>query len=238
MSQHSTSSSAPLSVLAGSRIFRGLDEAALTAVLQESTIRNVPAGGFFFHEGDPANTFFVVISGAVRLLQTTSEGKQVIMHLATPSQEMAVIAMSDRDICPVSAEAVKDSSAYAWSSTDLQRLMKLYPPIAFNSGDMVIHRLRKAQNMYRELATERVEQRVARTIMRLAGQAGVETESGIRIDMPLTREAIAQMTGTTLYTVSRVLTKWEHAGLVNIGRQFVEILSQEGMMDIVENHKE
>jgi CRP-like cAMP-binding protein len=111
-------------------------------------------------------------------------------------------------------------------------LMDQYPRIARNALSDVTARLRDLQERYRELATERVERRVAQALIRLAGQAGWKTERGVLIDMPLSRQDLAQMTGTTLYTVSRTLSGWQRHGLLEIGRQRVRILDFPGIVAI------
>ena len=71
----------------------------------------------------------------------------------------------------------------------------------------------------REVAAARVEQRIARALLRLIRQSGRRTEQGIQIEFPITRQDIAEMTSTTLYTVSRTLSAWEQAGLLTGGRR-------------------
>ena len=224
-------------MLANSFLFKELGVDGLTAVSQSAKIRKANVGEFFFHEGEPAETFFVVRSGMVRLLQTTADGKQVIMHICGPSDGIAIVAALDNLVTPVSAEVVKIASVYAWDQVTIKRLMKMYPVIAINGMEMMANRFHQMQDRYRELATERVEQRVARILICLADQGGIETSTGIRIDMPLTRQDIAQMTGMTLYTVSRILSKWEQVGLVKTGRGVVEISSPQKMERIAEQSK-
>ena len=91
------------------------------------------------------------------------------------------------------------------------------------------------QDRYRELATERVERRVARALLRLVRQAGKRTEEGVHIDIPLSRQDLAEMTGTTLYTVSRILSEWEQKGLVNSGRERVTLRQAHEIMLIAED---
>ncbi len=224
-------------MLANSFLFNELGVDGLTAVSQSAKIRKANVGEFFFHEGEPAETFFVVRSGMVRLLQTTADGKQVIMHICGPGDGIAVVAALNDRVTPVSAEAVKTASVYAWDKATIKRLMNTYPVIAINGMEMMANRFHQMQDRYRELATERVEQRVARILLCLADQGGIETSTGIRIDMPLTRQDIAQMTGMTLYTVSRILSKWEQVGLVKTGRGVVEISSPQKMERIAEQSK-
>jgi CRP-like cAMP-binding protein len=83
--------------------------------------------------------------------------------------------------------------------------------------------LQASHEKLREMATERVEQRIARTLARLANQIGKQTEAGILIDAPLTRQDLAEMTGTTVFTVSRTLKSWEREGILQVGREKVTI---------------
>ena len=70
-----------------------------------------------------------------------------------------------------------------------------------------------------ELSNEQVEQRVAHALLRLAKQDGRKVDAGVEIDFPISRQDVAEMTGTTLHTVSRILSAWEQQGLVEGGRQ-------------------
>lgn len=81
--------------------------------------------------------------------------------------------------------------------------------------------MREAQTRMRELATERVERRIAHTLIRLADSAGHRVQDGLEIGFPISRQDIAEMTGTTLHTVSRILNAWQDQGLVTLGRQKV-----------------
>jgi CRP-like cAMP-binding protein len=84
-------------------------------------------------------------------------------------------------------------------------------------------RLQEANARIRELSTEAVERRIAHAILRLVNQAGRKTPKGIEIDFPVTREDIAEMAGTTLHTVSRVMSGWQQQGMVALGRKRVTV---------------
>jgi CRP/FNR family transcriptional regulator, nitrogen oxide reductase regulator len=97
--------------------------------------------------------------------------------------------------------------------------------------------VREFQNRYRELATERVERRLARTVLRLASQVGRKTDEGVLLDLPLTRQDLAEMSGTTLFTVSRILSQWEDQELVRAGRERLVIRFPHGLVSIAEDLK-
>jgi len=95
-------------------------------------------------------------------------------------------------------------------------------------------RLQDSQTRILEMSTQQVEKRVAHAILRLANQAGRKTETGILIDFPISRQDIAEMTGTTLHTVSRILSAWEEKGLVESGRQRITVCDPHGLVMLAE----
>lgn len=194
----------------------------------------MPAGGFFFQQGDVATHCYVLLSGRVRVTQLNAEGHQVILHMIGPGEGFALVAPFAGGEYGVAAEVVEDAEALAWDGPGMERLMRDFPPLSINALRFLSRRLHELQERYRELATERVERRVARAVLRLARQAGRKTEDGILIDLPLSRQDLAEMTGTTLYTVSRILSGWEVAGLVELGRERVVIKRGHALLSIAE----
>ena len=94
--------------------------------------------------------------------------------------------------------------------------------------------IQEMQERYRELVTEKVEQRIARVLLRLAGQSGKRVEAGVLIELPFSRQDLAEMAGTTLYTVSRILSAWEKQGLITSGRERVTLTNPHAVMRLAE----
>jgi CRP-like cAMP-binding protein len=130
--------------------------------------------------------------------------------------------------------AITDTTAFEWPGSVMASLMERYPKLALNAVRFVAARLHELQDQYRQLATEKVERRIARALLRLVRQSGTRTESGVLIDLPLSREDIAQMTGTTLFTVSRVLSRWEADGILETGRQRIVVRAPHALVSIAD----
>lgn len=200
-------------------LFSGLDERAIRNVLESARSRSLEAGAIVFREGDPAESFFVVLAGSVKLTQLTPEGHQVVLRLVGPGDAFGGVAAFGGATYPITAEAVTGASTYEWQGAVMAGLMERHPALAMNALRFVAARLHDLQVQYRQLATERVERRIARALLRLVQQAGRRVEAGVLIDLPLSREDVAQMTGTTLYTVSRTVSRLEAEGVLETGRQ-------------------
>jgi CRP-like cAMP-binding protein len=99
---------------------------------------------------------------------------------------------------------------------------------------MMGQRIQDAHTRLKEMATQDVEHRVANAVLRLVNQSGRKVEEGVLVDFPVTRQEIAEASGTTMHSVSRVLSAWENAGLVVVGRQKVIVCDLERLSRIAE----
>lgn len=217
------------------RFFRGLDETELREVVQVAQRNDHAHDSFLFYQGDAATRFYIILQGRIRLIQLTYEGHQVILGFVGPREGVGIIAAFDQADYPVSAQAVHACVTLSWDRATLNVLMERYPIIALHTLHMVANRFVELQNQYRELATERVERRVARALLRLIAQAGQHIDGGVLIDFPLSRQDLADMTGTTIYTVSRIFSSWEQQGLIESGRERVVIRQADRLTNIAED---
>jgi CRP/FNR family transcriptional regulator, nitrogen oxide reductase regulator len=224
-----------LSLLKNTSLFSGLKQDELDRIAQAARIRKVDNQGFFFMEQDPAESLYILLEGRIRLVQVTPGGQQVIMRYISPVEEFGVIAMLSGAVYPVSAQAVDDSTALYWNKTSLKELMEQVPGVAINALQTLADRVSEFQDRIRELTTERVERRIARALLRLAQQTGRKVEDGVLVDLLITRQDIAEMTGTTIYTVSRTMSQWETQGIIKSGREKIIIRRPHQLVVIAED---
>jgi len=203
--------------------FAGLDAAALDEILREARSTHHPKNSHVFEQGADAHSFFVLLHGHIRAAKVTPSGEQIVVRYVVPGEVFGVAVAIGLKTYPATAIAVDDSVVLAWPSSAWARIVARHPALAANTLHTVGDRLQEAHARVMEMSTEQVEQRVARALMRLAKQAGRKVETGIALDLPLSRQDIAQMTGTTLHTVSRIMSGWEQQGLVESGRQRIVI---------------
>lgn len=225
-----------IALLANVPLFRGLDEKALATAAEDARLVKAATGRTFFREGDAARVFYVLRRGRVKFTQISAEGHEVILRVIGPGEPFGgVAAFADTGAYPVTARAVEPSEAHAWDGARITALMHRFPSIAINAARMIAGRLHELQEQHRELMTERVERRIARALLRLAQHAGKRVQGGVEIDFPLSRQDLAQMTGTTLFTVSRTLSAWQQDGLIATGRQRVTVRQPHRLVRIAED---
>jgi CRP-like cAMP-binding protein len=209
----------------------GPDIAAIVAQGRELTF---DAGELLFMEGEPATLFYVLLEGNVRLSCLSATGKQVIMHLFGPGDEIAVIAAISEIPYPASAEAQTAVRVLSWSSEPTLVLMNDYPTLAVNALRLVTRRYVVLQSRFQDLATRRVEQRIASELLRLARQNSQQNGGGLLLNVPLTRQDIAELTGTTLHTVSRICSAWEQAAIIQTDKRKIAILVPDALRELAE----
>ena len=198
-------------------LFKGVASEALRQIVALAHLRHVAYGEFFFNEGDDALDFFVLTTGRVKLAQLTPEGHQVVLGHIGPGDPFGGVGSFGDPTYPVSAETVEPSTALVWTSGTMEHVLQEHSTVALNAIRFVADRLHDLQRRYRQLMTERVERRVARALLRLVREAGRRVETGVEIDFPVSRQDIAEMTGTTLYTASRLMSSWEERGILGGG---------------------
>lgn len=218
-----------------SRLFKYLGTSEIANVLAGADLQQCREGAFFFMEKDPALHSFVLVQGKVRLSQLTLDGQQVILGYISPGREFGIIAALDDQTYPVSSQAAVDSLALVWDRQTLNNLMEAYPQISRNAMAIMARQIREFQNRIRELSTQRVERRIARALLRLAQQSGKRIPEGVLVDLPLTRQDLAELSGTTLYTVSRTMSQWEAQGLVISHREQVIICQSHKLVALAED---
>jgi len=224
-----------LSVARQAALFNGMSEDELTGMLKAAREVIGDDGSYFFMQGDPAERTFLLVQGKVRLSQLTVDGQQVLQGYIGPGREFGLIAAVSAAKYPVTAQAVGRSTALAWDQNDVRRLIENDTRLAGNALRIMGRQIAEFQTRIRELSTQRVERRLARALVRLARQSGRETSEGLLIDLPLTRQDLAEMIGATLFTVSRTLKAWETRGLILSKRERIVIVSMHGIVSLAED---
>ncbi|MBB4198017.1 CRP-like cAMP-binding protein [Rhodoblastus sphagnicola] len=222
------------SLIADAPAFAGLDAAALDDVLSHALPCRLPKGEAAFRQGEPAEKFFLLLHGRLRVTRLNAQGQQILVRFVNPDDLFGVAMAIQSPVYPGTAEAAVDSLALAWPNSAWAGMIARHPTLAVNTMRALGARLQDSQQRILDLSTQKVEQRIAGAVLRLARQAGRPSEAGVKIDFPLSRQDLAEMTASTLYTVSRTLSAWEAFGLVEAGRQSLTVRDAPGLQAIAD----
>lgn len=216
-----------------SSLFRDLADSQVEAILERAELRVYEPRDVLCRQGDEVPGLCLVVGGRVKLSQLGADGGEVIIRFVGPGEIFAAVAALDRAMhLPVTAVALSRVRIAFWPRPVIQQIFRAYPALSSSLMEAIAGRAQEFQSRLREVATERVPQRLAHMLLRLARQAGRPVEGGTLIDFPLTRQDLAEMIGTTLYTVSRLLTAWSERGIVELGRGRVVVCSEAGLEEM------
>ncbi|MBO1074691.1 Crp/Fnr family transcriptional regulator [Roseomonas marmotae] len=218
-------------------LFAGLPQTALDEVLLTSKLRMIPAKTVLYHQGDTPNELIALGKGIVKVWQMRNGGAIATIHVLGPGDLVGDIAVFRHVPLPATATAITDCILLSWAAARTHELIERYPTIGANALGYVSRRSEELAQRLCEMATERVEQRIARALLRLADQIGLAAPEGVEIGYPLSRQDIAEIVGTDLYVVSRVLHDWAERGVIVTGRLRVVLCDRQRIEQIATDGK-
>lgn len=212
--------------------FAALTEAEVAKLLASATLRKVPPRRTFFEQGETSDTFLLLVGGYVRYSRVTQDGQQVVTCYVVPGSLFGIASALGRARYSVTATAASDCGALSWPADHWDRFCQDIPAFEAASREALGQRMELLESKIVDLSTAPVEQRIARALGRLAQQAGKPVGQGTAIDFALTRQDISELAGTTMHSVSRLLSNWEKAGIVQSKRREVVLIQPDKLQEI------
>ena len=214
-------------------MFNFLDEAALDALLAMTETETFSKGEYIFMECDASRKLYIVTRGEVKQLKQTESGREMIIELAHPGDIFGEEAVFDGKPYPMTAQCLEDCEVLSINRSDFFDFLRVNPDLALEFITEFAQRLRLAQDTIRALAAERVEWRVGRVLNMLAQRAGEKGPDGVSINLPITRQDIADMAGTTVETTIRVISHLKKLGICDTVKGKIVITDPEGLGNMV-----
>jgi CRP/FNR family transcriptional regulator, nitrogen oxide reductase regulator len=199
-------------------LFRGLSIDERREVQCAATLQQFEPGVLIVKQGEPVNALSLVISGRAKESEVRHPPSDSAVRLLEPGDLCGWPSVLTDELSPAAVRALQPTRALVWSRAAFEGFFERLPAVSRNALRLLAVRLGEQEERYRELAIERVPQRLARTLLRLVRPTGRRQTDPLLTDVPLSRAELAQMTGTTLFTVSRVVSQWEDRGLVEAHR--------------------
>ncbi len=221
-------------VLSRTPFLTGLSAEEIDAINDRVQVRNYEAGEAVYHAGQPARWLYVVAVGTAKLSRPTLEGREVLLDVARPGDFLGALPVLGADTYEESAWAVTALCLLSLAAADFDAILDRHPSVARAGLEVVGQRLRDARARIHWLSAATVEVRVAATLALLARRAGRRSAGGVLIEVPLSRDDLAAMTGSASETVSRTLSRFRRDGLVDTGRRWVRILDPAALAALAE----
>jgi len=211
-------------VLSKLPLFAGLSPRAFEAIETHGRIFSLSANHTLYYKGDPANSFYVVLKGGIRLVDYTAEGRTIHIKLYGVGDCLGLLAISGAYPYPHSAEAIEATQIFAIRGDDIRQLTVTYPEIGLAVIDALVAHIHEAHGRIAKQFAERVEQRLATALLHYAQKFGTKIEDGVSLDIAISQQSLADFVGTTLESVNRTLSQWGKNGWVRVSRGHIDLL--------------
>ncbi len=223
-----------LHILKAIPLFSNLDDASLQSISNALIEKDFKKNDYIFYEGEEANAFGIVLSGRVKIVKHSIEGKEVIIRIIPEKQIFGEVAMFDNLAYPASAIAMEDSKILMFEKSTFLSAIKREPSIAWQIIMDLSKKLRDASQSLKDVASERVERRIASLLLRLGEHYGLQKGQTIELKFPITRQEIADMCGTTVETAIRVMSRLTKDRIIETEKGTIRILAPGDLKKIIE----
>lgn len=186
-----------------------------------------------YYEGDEAKYLYLVAMGKVKLVRNSTSGREVLLDILHGGDYFGTLITLGGYSYTETAIAQTDGCILQISSEDFESVLSEHPDVTRKVLEAVSRRLVESQEIIKQLSTYTVEQRIASALLRLAGKLGEVRGQDILIQLPFSRQDLAAMTGSTMETVSRVMSRFAEEGLVKSGRKWVTITDTKRLEELV-----
>lgn len=199
-------------------LFSGLSRAECLEVANSAKSVCYSHGQTIFLQDDPVRHVYVVATGMVKVTQVSKSGKETLLRVERTGSLVDDVTGASQ-LHSLSARAMGSCCLLVWEASLFDSFSQHIVAIQRNATEIMRNRLRSLQERFCDVTTQRVPQRLARLVIQLAAE---ETPGAFR-PIVLSREELAQMVGTSLFTVSRLLSSWAESDILTLDRKEVVI---------------
>jgi len=181
-------------------------------------IKTVQKGTILFSENDEADAVYFLRTGKVRLSKSSPEGKELVLHIRKPGDLFAEVALFRKTVYPATAEMIEDGEVVLIRNQNLEEIVKRYPEIGISIIQIMGERLHLAQSKLRDVTLYGKLGALASALIRLAEEYGKPSEEGIKVDLTLTHQELANFIGAARENVNRMMSTLEKSGVLTMKR--------------------
>lgn len=218
-------------LLRSSSLYRRLSADDRNRIAKVMSVRQYAKGDVIFQEGEPSETFYTVASGRVKIVKSLPNGRDVLLETFGAGDPFGAVAAYDGRPFPASAIAIEDTSALLLPRREFFALLEGHPTLVRGLLSGLTQRLVELTKRLGELSGGRVETRLARLLLKLAEANGRPERDGTFIPLALTRQELADMTGTTIESCIRVMSRWGKEDVVRTERDGFVVVDRAALED-------
>jgi CRP/FNR family transcriptional regulator len=219
-------------VLRTTPVFRNLVPADRQRVAEAATLRHYAKGDVIFEQGAPSDAFYTIASGRAKIFRMMPSGKDLILEVFGQGDPLGAVVVYTGRPFPATAVALEDTTCVVIPRAVFFTLLEQHSSLVRGLMQGLTHRLVELTNRLAELSGGRIESRFARLFLKLAREMGTRAPDGVFVPLPLSRQELADLTGTTTETCIRIMSRWGKEGIVRTEKDGFVVLDPRGLEEI------
>jgi CRP/FNR family transcriptional regulator len=213
-------------------MYKRLSESDRQHLARVSRLKAYEKAERIFGEGEPSEFFSVVVSGRVKIVKMTPAGKDVILEIFATGDPFGAVAAYEGRPFPASAIALEDTVCLLTPRREFFSLLEQHPSLVRGLLLGLTQRLVELTNRLTEMTGGRIEARFARLFLKLADSIGRPSPEGTVIPLPLSRQELADLTGTTIETCIRIMSRWGKEDIVRTDKGSFLLMDRETLEEL------
>lgn len=207
-------------------IFTNLKGDQIGAILETITRKKYKKGEVVFLQGSLLEGLYIINSGKIKIFKYTKEGKEQILYILSEGDFFGELSLLKAEEVGFNAEAMEDVNICMVNKKDFDQILESNPQISVKILEVIGARLSKLESLVQSLGTKDIEARIAQMLIELSDEFGIKKKNLIEMEIPLTREDMANFIGVTRETISRKLSILQDEGVIKlIGNKKIVILN-------------
>ncbi len=215
-------------------LFADLSSEALGKIRRMSRRLHYPKGEVIFQEGEPAFGLYIICSGKVKLAKHSIRGKKQILKLLGPGEILGEKTLFDREVYTAYAETLEETTLHFIERAPFIEFLRDHPEVALKLIEKLARELKAFQDKLMEASYEGSLERLARLLLLMGKQYGVQTEKGLDLGVELSRQELAELAGIATETAIRMLSRLKDRGLIALEGSKIYIVDREGLSELAE----
>lgn len=213
-------------------LFQGVSPEKIKSLAAQSILKKFKAGDLVIGESDPVRSFFVVISGQLKLYRSSAEGKEQTLQLLSSGDPFGLCTAFATDSFPASAMAIEDSAVLLIPGIVMEETARQEPALLFNIIRILSNRLKESMTLIESLALKEIPGRLASFLLHLSPENEADKKSSI--ELTISQRELAKILGSTPEALSRALRKMANDGILATAGRVITILDYKALKQLAE----
>ena len=213
-------------------LFTGVSPEKISLLATQATYKKFKPGEMVIGEADPIRSFYVVITGQLKLYRSSAEGKEQTLQLLGPGDPFGLCTAFATDSFPASAMAIEESSVLLIPGTLMETTARQEPALLFNIIQILSQRLKDSMTLIESLALKEIPGRLASFLRHSLPRDATDKKTSV--ELTISQRELAKILGATPEALSRALRKMANDGILATAGRVITILDHKALEQLAE----